>query len=310
MSPKERDDELIERYLQGDSELSRIYRRHADEQPDAALDARILAEAHRAVARDARVAHSPFARNWMVPTSLAAVLVLSVSIVLLMPDPALDTGLDDGLAGEPAALRSAPEPKRERAPGRLETDADSRQDAAGEAVGGAPGRLAPSAAQPADQAPAAPAEKRKASSAEQRGIESGDLESRPAAPAAAATEEAKRGLQQEMHELEEAKRRLQQDRRKLEEAEPSAAEAAPSSRDVTGTMQKAAVAGTRDPDPKPRAGVRADPAAWLAFIEELAEAQDIDGAKSNLRAFRRQYPDYPLPRSLAPLAASMQTQSE
>ena len=84
MSPEERDDKLLQEYLAGDSALSRLYRDRATEQPDAHLDATIRARAHAAVARDARVAHSPFARNWMVPTSLAAVLVLSVSVVVLM----------------------------------------------------------------------------------------------------------------------------------------------------------------------------------------------------------------------------------
>ena len=87
MSPQERDDKLLQEYLAGDSALSRLYRDRATEQPDARLDATIRARAHAAVARDARVAHSPFAHNWIVPTSLAAVLVLSVSVVVLMPEP-------------------------------------------------------------------------------------------------------------------------------------------------------------------------------------------------------------------------------
>lgn len=287
MSPGERDDELFERYLEGDSELSRAYRRHAGEQPDAALDARILAEAHRAVAPERRVAHSPFARNWMVPTSLAAVLVLSLSVVLLMPDPALEPGLDYGSPGEPATLRSAPEAKRENVPGRLEKDADTREDAAGEAVGGALRELAPSAAEPseiADEAVAKPAEKRKAPPSGQPGTGSDALRSQPAAPAARLADEA-------------------------EEAKAPAA-VTPRSRDATGKARQDASGAAPDAQPMPSDDLRADPAAWLAFIEGLVEAHDIDGAKSNLRAFRRQYPDYPLPRSLAPLAASLDMQSE
>ena len=87
MSPEERDDELLQEYLEGDSALSRLYRRGVGEQPGTDLDARIRAHAHDDLARDRRVAHSPFARNWMVPTSLAAVLVLSVSVVVLTPEP-------------------------------------------------------------------------------------------------------------------------------------------------------------------------------------------------------------------------------
>ena len=90
MSPEERDDEMLREYLEGDSALSRLYRRDAREQPDARLDARIRARARDAVARSRAVAHSPFARHWMVPTSLAAVFVLSVSVVLMMPEPAME----------------------------------------------------------------------------------------------------------------------------------------------------------------------------------------------------------------------------
>lgn len=113
MSPEERDDELLEEYLRGDAELSRRYRHEAREEPSAALDARILAEARRAVTRERRVVHSPFARHWMVPASLAAVLVLSVAVVLLVPGP--DSGLD-------APVRPAADAVEAPAPGKAKQE--------------------------------------------------------------------------------------------------------------------------------------------------------------------------------------------
>ena len=63
-----------------------------------------------------------------------------------------------------------------------------------------------------------------------------------------------------------------------------------------------------DPRPVPGAAVRDDPRAWLRFIETLLDQQNPEGAKSNLRAFRSQYPDFPLPASLVPLAAALGTE--
>ncbi len=106
MNPEERDEEMLREFLAGDSPLSRLYRRDAQQQPNAQLDAAILAAARRNLAPKSRVAHGPFARHWVVPTSLAAVLVLSVSIVLLTPDPVRQPGLEiDGVADTPAMGR-------------------------------------------------------------------------------------------------------------------------------------------------------------------------------------------------------------
>lgn len=124
MSPNEpdnRDDEeLLREYLEGDSQLSRLYRRHADELPDPGLDARIRARARDALSRKA--ARSPFAGHWVVPVSLAAVVVLSVSVVLLLPHP----GSPPTIAPEPAApsARQPPaETPRARPRGTLEEEA-------------------------------------------------------------------------------------------------------------------------------------------------------------------------------------------
>jgi hypothetical protein len=81
MSPKEPIGRALEEYLKNDSELSRAYKEAAREKPPAALDAAILEEARRAVDHGGRVARSPFARAWLVPASLAAVLLLTVGLV-------------------------------------------------------------------------------------------------------------------------------------------------------------------------------------------------------------------------------------
>lgn len=79
-------DRELDAYLRGDSPLSQAYRKDARELPPAHVDAQILAEAHRADAGPRKPrASSPFSGSWMVPASVAAVLVLAVSVAVLLP---------------------------------------------------------------------------------------------------------------------------------------------------------------------------------------------------------------------------------
>jgi|GEM_PF-933238 len=271
MSPRERDEQFLDNYLEGDSELSRLYRRGAEQQPEAQpgaqLDARIRAEARRAVASGARarVVHSPFARHWMVPTSLAAVCVLSLGVVLLMPEP----------DGEPGSVseqpREAAQPARSDSAPR-DVQGDVRSEVRGNAQGDA-SRLqqapAPSSAAASvksdtrSQQPAKSEEKRKALRSEQQDADREALQAAPR-PAASLAEEA-----------------------------AAAAPDAPS---------PAAALTFRPSASKP---VRDDPRAWLRHIEALLDAHRQAQASSDLRAFVRRYPDVPLPERLADLAASM-----
>jgi hypothetical protein len=273
MNPRERDDEMLREYLEGDSALSRLYRREAREQPDARLDARIRARARDAVAGNSPVAHSPFARHWMVPTSLAAVFVLSVSVVLLMPEPAMEpdgeingeAGGADKSAADTAIVSDAPAgaadveqpPARMSAPAAASRQAAKRREQAsvgddsGRDATFAPGDLAPGAQQRAQEAEEKPGEEGKKVARQAKGGSGGG------APPAA-----------------------------LE----SAGQPAP------------------HPLPVPTGAVQNDPQAWLRFIEVLLEDQNRDAAQGNLRAFRGRYPDFPLPATLVPLAASLNAQ--
>ncbi len=81
MNPKRPDRDEFEDYLQSESTLSRAYKETAKQRPPVELDTRILERARQAVRGEARVARSPFASNWMIPASLAVVLVLTVGLV-------------------------------------------------------------------------------------------------------------------------------------------------------------------------------------------------------------------------------------
>ena len=79
MAERKKDDRLLDEYLRGDSVLSRAYRETGREEPPVHLDAAILAQAKAAVV--SRRSGKP---RWFMPLSLAATVVLSVGVVLLM----------------------------------------------------------------------------------------------------------------------------------------------------------------------------------------------------------------------------------
>lgn len=103
-----------------DDPLERLYREGRPEQPPAALDQRIQAAAQGAAARNAALAtgrdrRPPAVRSlWLAGGAgfaSAAVLLLSVSLLLRQPDPALPWPPPPGLeilAPEPASLSSGP----------------------------------------------------------------------------------------------------------------------------------------------------------------------------------------------------------
>lgn len=62
-------------------DIARLYRRAAIELPPSRLDATVVQAARTAI-KPRAAARSPFSSTWTVPTSLAAVLVLSVALVL------------------------------------------------------------------------------------------------------------------------------------------------------------------------------------------------------------------------------------
>lgn len=120
MSPKEPIDRALEEYLKNDSELSRAYKEAAGEKPPAALDAAILEEARRAVDHGGRVARGPFARTWLVPASLAAVLLLTVGLVTFV---SRESGEAPSPAGAPRRALEADRVQSQQPRSKLEAQA-------------------------------------------------------------------------------------------------------------------------------------------------------------------------------------------
>lgn len=86
MSPQEPGDRSLDRYLQGDSSLSKIYQGATPETPPSELDAAILAKARHAAEAHALVRRRRMLQRWMIPTSLAAALLLTIGLVTFMSE--------------------------------------------------------------------------------------------------------------------------------------------------------------------------------------------------------------------------------
>lgn len=126
----------------GDAEMQRLYRDAARELPPPALDAQILAAARRAV--ETLPAYQRFMRRWTVPLSVAAVVMLTVGVVLRLTHegaleetatlsappaaPAAPTARDEVVPPAPAS--PAREMPAARARADAKRDVDALRDAA------------------------------------------------------------------------------------------------------------------------------------------------------------------------------------
>lgn len=258
--PSEKDREL-EGYLSGDSPLSRAYKKEeARELPPPHLDAQILAEAHRAdAAPERRAVASPFSGRWMVPASVAAVVVLAISVAVLLPQ------------GRPGYERQRDLSSDSVAPG-VGTSAADR-------VEGYEAKQAPAA----EYAPAPPTAL-ESDRARSKASSPPALRSAPAGQAAPALEQ-ETVLPEEPQLMAPAKA-----------ARPDAGGAEESLRKRAVTQSEMRTLG--DEGPTGKAQAPADPGAWLARIEMLVDRGELDAARRLLAQFRRTYPQAEVPQRI------------
>jgi hypothetical protein len=310
-----------------DPGLDRLYGAAAPEEPPAHLDAALAAAARREVGARPR-SLSARLRAWRVPVSIAAVLVLSVSLVTLMEE-------EGGEAGAPPVLRRAePEPDAPRRPdaGRPTPRAvpapPAADSAAREKAGKGPrhpASLSPppdpaSAGRAAERLPPQPSRDASGQAAEEKST-AVMADSVPAGPAVSAPG----ALQSESRRRAEAEAAGTSAERPGE-THAAAADSVPDTRGLAGEGEippVGAAAQSREapaPAPRKREGPGAlsqesqpvaaevaallkefelqPPSAWLRRIQDLKRQGRAEAAEGMLTEFKRRYPAHPLPRGL------------
>lgn len=284
-----------------DPTLDSAYRATARDEPPRELDERILAAAHRAVNARPAAAGRSFAQRWRVPVALAATVVLSATVTLMIYEsekspPALEMRRDEGLREQRAAPASPPA----KDAGKLEAGTSAPTPSAEPGVTGARSKIeaprgagneealrqslpessqrkmsverksspepasAPAPAQPAPTPfPAAPARP-----AQESPPPAEPLAKKRAAPGAAAAPAA---------EADQAPASLSRERALADRP--------------AGRTEREAASGAAQ-------ALFQTPEEWIMEIRKLKEAGRTDEANRLLAEFRERFTDYPLPEDL------------
>lgn len=270
----------------GDPQLAGLYRTAAGENPPQSLDAAIQAAARRAVGARPQAAGASWLRAWRVPLSIAAVLVMSVSMVTLtvrqkggpsleppltasVPVPRSEPVTAPAVAENAAAARlAAPASKSAMAPAARKGAAGDMAETAKPPPPAMPDAETAVATAPAPQPPvfapppATPAESRLATAQQERSA----TPVRPLAKASSAAAPEAANVEAQA---------LRRDR-------------------AAGMAEDAALpvsALVRELDTQP-------PEKWLEKILGLRQQGRAQEANELLTAFRKRYPDHSLPPSL------------
>ena len=258
MKPMSPEDHELEKMS---SEVSERYHAGSQDEPPAPVDAAIVAAARREVDQTRQ------RRSWPMAASVAAVLVIGISLILLMrnnePPLSLDRPAEEGKLARPAppqlAMNTQPKarenyrredrPSRERT-ARPEREPSKKQEAA--AVHDAADAVATSQSGSAPAAPAIPGQSKPSEQEQLRSVEPSEVPLAKRSKAASAA-----GV------------------------EPSPGAQAMRKEDLAaGNMQ---------------------PQDWLRKIEDLLRDGKSAAAREQLIGFRRQFPSYSLPPQLQEL---------
>ncbi|MDH3669661.1 MAG: hypothetical protein OES46_00670 [Gammaproteobacteria bacterium] len=274
MSPKQPDRDAFESYLQSGSSLSRAYKATATETSPVELDTRILERARQAVHRQARAARSPFANNWMIPASLAALLVLTVGLVTFMfefektdtpvlPETAPAPSLDSTLEEQAPLMRD----KAREAYDMLRADQPVDQKATSKA------KRSLVIEPPAASTPAVEGLTKTRRQSQKTGETKQMV---PAAPEAASAQTADERMRSPASGGTATRTESQEMRPKKENR----------SLESEGAL--------RDLDEASEVDEMMTPEEWLAKIATLRAQGKQTEAEASLAAFRKRYPDYPV----------------
>jgi len=241
-----------------DARISAGYRALGEESPPEALDAAILAASRRAVGAGPRRAGFS-ARRWALPVSVAAVVVLTLSLVVRvqLERPDLESAAPIPAAPTVAEKRAAPRDAKEEADNLAKRNAQR-----------APAAPAPAAAPPArafvPEPPAAKSAPAEAAAPSQLGAASAV---QPGAAPSVTGASADRALREDAQ---------------------AAGRVAPRAALEDRAQASAEQAGKKDETPS----------AWLERIARLRREGHTKEADESLAEFRKRYPDYEIPKDL------------
>ena len=288
---------MIERH---DDELSRIYRDADGPRPPQRVDDNILAASQRVAGSGARPAGARFARRWGTPVALAATVLVTFTLALMMFER--ESGLDAMAPKAPRPDRPAkvapPEPKRTES-------SPAGPPRAGGPEKSPPAELPSAAPAPAPAAPSPPAASR-SNRVEQRTVETAFSRERRATGQPARVPQVPPGIEilrksEEAKPLPDAQRAFDaQQQVPPMQAAPAAAPAAEAGaiRESGLTPQRAgAVSGLASRVVVSEAKERT-PEKWLADIRKLKTEGKATEAERDLAEFKKRYPDYILPDDL------------
>jgi len=281
-------DSDLEQLLTDTAELRRQYRAASQEEPPIQLDETIRAAARRQMG--ARPGGSRWGVSWHVPASIAAVVVVSVTLAVMVgrreaqppvareqraaaPAPRSEVARDQADAGSASGVL-----KEKSGPTAAEPAAQPLPHS-----GGAPASLeAPpaSAVQKVGRPVASEGKEGKSSvgpAGAELGAEAAHVAAPAAPPAAAAPAAATEANSTQGQSQEGAAKAKAEERVSAQPLARKRAQARPAETDsIASPWEK-------------------DPQAWLAHIEELRATGRNEDAAVSFRGFRNRYPDYQLP---------------
>jgi len=328
------DQDDLDQMLMASRELRERYRTASQDQPSGAIDDALRAQARRAVGARPRSAGSPFGSSWRVPLSIAAVLVVSATLTVMvvredrhlpsadrLPDsnnaPAVAPHTETAPAQPAKPLANGgktdpapPEALRYRAKEAPKAEAPGEHDAAKRAAPAQKDEIArPELEKRPDPFPASPAAPPAAAPPEpptptvQQKAE--PLPPPAPSPKAGAAPESGRDSAAVDSQRSVETRGFAQSQAEMKSSRSNAA-------DVQGQMQQdgsrareeramplrksAPSAAAEQPSvPSSSAPWENDPQSWLRHIETLVRDHRLTEARDGLKAFRQRYPSYPLP---------------
>jgi hypothetical protein len=317
-----------------DPALARAWREASGDEPPERVDDAIRAAARRAVQAGPRPAERSFVQRWRVPLSIAALIVVSASLTLMMSErdahlPLATKVPAPGPAAEQGAAREAPAAAAAGKPGPPPARAIAREPASAEAAraqryapaGGATAPQAAARASGGTQAlerkdggePAAPAESDSLGAAPVESphapgsVPSEEVDAPTSAappartepPPAAREEAAPAGGESARTGGSESTAEPRQKRESASDLESIMREPLDSDEEAQPPGRARLKLQARPTAPAALGNAEPAPEQWIERIRELRRQGLAAEAEASLKRFRERYPEFALPADLA-----------